>query len=470
MLKSADINHKSIDILFQLFLFQNNQGRKIFDHLAQVIEKEKIDYFKIYNEILVLSLNYFTEQRFNSRDYLKFLSKEINNFAKKTEGDLADKVKGFLSELEQLREIEINQELKYEAKKQKRLIRIIQDFINLSDIETNKLKNAIENPKEYLLSTFFLLGMYQRYSRIKGTLQSDKLVHYIISECAYKVVDFKFNENHIKIVFDEPEDSSVWGSKFRFIKKQFDQINEIMTFAREIEKVKEDHKEKVKIKKDLEQKIQLANKKMQSEINKYIVQQDELKKNLENIVDKKNRLSIEHQNAEKGDFQMWDTIKNLKDRGAAERAIKGLKGDNLQNLFKDFENEESKKLQKTANNDTFLTRSSRGLKSNQDTILDYHWPTKKENTKSTTTETDSDKTLEEPKKETVEKTSKKPSDKKEYTKSTTPKMPHQQNVFDNDDEDMVDIVLKDDSYTMDKIPKDKLEQYLKNNPKWKKSG
>ena len=372
IIDKENIKPNDFEIIHQLMLFKNLKGFEIFNELISAIDDSRqVNYFKVYNEILLFSLEYFAEEKFESRAYLKSLFNHIKNYSSKLKDkDLINKCNDFLSELKNLFDV-ITEEIPYEPQKEKRLIKTIKDFIDLSRIETNKLSNDSINKNDYLLSTFFILGMYQKYDRIKKVIKSNKLEHFVISECAYRLSDFKFDENAIRIVFDESERRDLWSTKFKFIYDEFEMIKEIKSFDSQSEKLKQEY---FNIKDDmtlLEEKRDIELKKFKQEKLKIERDIQEEEKLIEKLMNQKNSLILSRANAEKDKYIYWSSLKRLEDKSAFEKQIRNIKGEEFQTLCNDFEADIGLGLDRTADGQRYLTRASAGKTSNLDKIINY---------------------------------------------------------------------------------------------------
>jgi hypothetical protein len=372
IINKEDIKPEDFEIIHQLMLFQNLKGTEIFNELISTIDDDKQEnHFKLYNEILLFSLEYFAEENFESRAYIKLLSKHVKIYSSKlNDQSLLTKCDDFLFELQNLLNF-ITEEMPYEPQKEKRLIKIIKDFIVLSRVETNKLKKDIIDDRDYLLSTFFILGMYQKYDRIKKVIKSNKLEHFVISECAYRVSDFKFDENAIRIVFDESDRKDLWSTKFKFIYDEFEMIKEIKSFDSQSKKLKQEYLE---IKDDITQLEDRKNivmtkfKQEKIKIHRDIIEEEEL---IEKLMDKKNSLIVSRSKAERDEYLYWSSLSRLNDKSAFEKQIRNIKGEEFQTLCNDFEADIGLKLDRTADGQRYLTRASAGKTSNLDKIINY---------------------------------------------------------------------------------------------------
>lgn len=372
IINKENIKPNDFEIIHQLMLFKNLKGVEIFNELISAIDDSRQEnYFKIYNEILLFSLKYFAEEKFESRAYLKSLLNHIKNYSSKlNDEDLINKCNDFLSELKNLFNV-ITEEIPYEPQKEKRLIKTIKDFVDLSRIETNKLNKDSINKNDYLLSTFFILGLYQKYDRIKKVIKSNKLEHFVISECAYRVSDFKFDENAIRIVFDESERRDLWSTKFRFIYNEFEMIKEIKSFDSQSEKLEQEY---FQLKDDLiqlEEKRDIKRREFEQENLKIQRDIQEEKQLIKKLMNQKNSLILSRANAEKDKYIYWPSLKRLEDKSEFEKHIKSIKGEDFQTLCNDFEDDTKISLDRTADGQRYLTRASAGKTSNLDKIINY---------------------------------------------------------------------------------------------------
>jgi hypothetical protein len=369
---TKDKDGSDIEILLQLFLFQNNRDKKIFTSLENIIDNNRINHFKICNEILSYSLDFLSSESFSKHTYLTYICDNLDRFAKNKKNDnlLVEKIEHLIIELRDFIQKEIHEGLTYNSTKKSRLFIILQDFIRLSDSDLNKLKE-LKNKERYYPSTFFLLGMIHTYTRIKNIFPQ-QLTQYIISVSAYRVIDFKFRENNIYIIFNSSEDSSVWDSKFKFVKEQFDQFKEIMTFEDQVQKNKENYiisKEKMKsINEKYERKINIE----EGMLHKNKLSVRKLEKEVEDIIDKRNRLTIEKSDIEKGGkVVMWASLKHINNRKIFTENLKNISQEDFQHLCKDFYEDTNIMLQKNKTDNKYSSRATGGLKSNKDTIIDY---------------------------------------------------------------------------------------------------
>lgn len=376
VIRKEDIKPNDFEIIHQLMLFQNlEKDPEIFKELLFSLDDEnQRNYFIIYNQILLFSLKYFAEERFESRAYIKALYSHLKSFSSKMKNEsLIVKFNDFIFELQKLLN-SITEEESFEPQKEKRLIKIIMDFIQLSRIDTNKLTKDYIDQKNYLLVTFFILGMYQKYDRIKKVIESNKLEHYVISECAYRVSNLKFNDNSICIVFDEPVRKELWSTKFKFIYNEFEMIREIRLFSSQSERLKLEFR---KIREDISQLEQQRDdehtkfKNSKIRIERDIYELHELEKKL---IDKKNALILSKAAVEKDQYIYWSSLSKLKDRVEFEKQIKTIKGDQFQKLCEDFEEATNHDLDKKVDGKTYLIRASAGKISNIDKIINHQFP------------------------------------------------------------------------------------------------
>ncbi len=232
----------SIPILLQLVLFQSNRDSKFFIEISKSIDKEYQNYFLLLNEVLSISLNYFSTRSFQGKNH--YLGVLIKGFREKKVDtkQLQSEVDNFILELDEMRFVH-NEGVIYNPKR--RLSKIVNDFINLSDIGTEKLKESLDSStKNYSITVYFLLGMMHLYSRTQKQFYIKSLIHYIVSVTSHKISDIEFGDNYISLIFSIPVNESVWNTQFKFIKEHFDMIKEIKGFTSNTAELKRRYKER----------------------------------------------------------------------------------------------------------------------------------------------------------------------------------------------------------------------------------
>ena len=153
----------SIPILLQLMLFQNNRDGKFFNEISQSLDKKIQDYFLLLNDIMIISLNCFSTESYQGKNH--YLNRLIASFKSKQADtqELQSKIDKLILELEKMK-VAHNEGIQYEP--QSRYSKIINDFIDLSDIGTENLKESLDSSsKNYSITVYFLLGMMHLYSR-----------------------------------------------------------------------------------------------------------------------------------------------------------------------------------------------------------------------------------------------------------------------------------------------------------------
>ena len=232
----------TIPILLQLVLFQSNRDGKFFVEISKSIDKKFQNYFLLLNEIMIITLNYLAKNSYQGKNhYLSFLINNLDDIEVDTD-KLKKKTSDLILELEEMRFVH-NEGAIY--KPESRLSRIVNDFINLSDISTEKLKKTLDNTtRNYSVTVYFLLGMMHLYSRTQKIFYIKSLIHYIISVTSYKVSDIEFGDNFISLIFNISKDDSAWSSQFKFIKEHFDIIKEINGFSSESAELKKRYEER----------------------------------------------------------------------------------------------------------------------------------------------------------------------------------------------------------------------------------
>ncbi len=248
----------TIPILLQLMLFQSNRDGRFFIEVSKSFDKKFQDYFILLNEIMIISLNYLSTKSYQGKNhYLSFLIKNLKKIQADTD-ELQKKVNDLVLEIEGMRFVH-NEGASYRP--ESRLSKIVNDFINLSDISTEKLKDTLDNSKRnYSVTVYFLLGMMHLYSRIQKQFYIKSLIHYIISVTSYKVSDIEYGDNFISLIFNISKDDSVWSNQFKFIKEHFDIIKEINGFSSDSAELKLRYQERKDLLtpelKELEQEIE----------------------------------------------------------------------------------------------------------------------------------------------------------------------------------------------------------------------
>ena len=366
-ISSKDLEPKfTIPILLQLTLFQSNRDGKFFVEISKSIDKEFQDYFLLLNEIMIISLNYLTANSYQGKShYLNYLIKSLKDVEVDTD-QLKKKARALIYELEGMRLVH-NEGAIY--KPESKLSEIVNDFINLSDVSTEKLKDTLDNTaRNYSVTVYFLLGMMHLYSRTQKQFYIKSLIHYIISVTSYKVSDIEYGDNFISLIFNISKDDSVWSGQFKFIKEHFDIIKEINGFSSDSAELKKRYQERknqlspelkkleddiISIKQDIKDRIitkSQEEEKLDKIIDEIILLYEEKKqiKESSSLDNKKHYLSFKSEFAKTQDWQKFQTDFKRLPKVEFEQFISNLEQDEE---IRDFN---SSVLQKNVSGDFFL--------------------------------------------------------------------------------------------------------------------
>ncbi len=378
----------TIPILLQLVLFQSNRDGKFFVEISKSIDKKFQNYFLLLNEIMIITLNYLAKNSYQGKNhYLSFLINNLHDIEVDTD-QLNKKTNDLILELEGMRFVH-NEGAIY--KPESRLSRIVNDFINLSDISTEKLKKTLDNTtRNYSVTVYFLLGMMHLYSRTQKIFYIKSLIHYIISVTSYKVSDIEFGDNFISLIFNISKDDSAWSSQFKFIKEHFDIIKEINGFSsdsaelkkryeerknqltpelKELEQEIKSIKDSIEDKKIRKMEIEQLHDKIVSEIILLIEEKNRIEES-SSLDNKKHYLSFKSEFTKTQDWQKFQTDFKRLPKVEFEQFISNLEKDEE---IRDFN---SSKLQKNATGDFFLKS-----KENKEYIIDvckHNWKSQTE--------------------------------------------------------------------------------------------
>jgi len=328
----------SIPILLQLVLFQSNRDSKFFIEISKSIDKKLQNYFLLLNEIMIISLNYFSTRSFQGKSH--YLSVLIKGFKEKQVDtkELQLEVDNFILELDEMRFVH-NEGVIYNPKR--RLSKIVNDFINLSDIGTEKLKESLDSSnKNYSITVYFLLGMMHLYSRTQKQFYIKSLIHYIVSVTSYKISDIEFGDNYISLIFNIPTDKSVWNNQFKFVKEHFDMIKEIKGFSSDSAELKQRYKDrKSQLNpelKELEQEIVSIKKSIETrKIQKIEIEidHDKIVSEIISIQEEKKQIKESSSLDNKKHYESFKSeFKKTQDWTKFQKDFKGL----LKNEFEDF--------------------------------------------------------------------------------------------------------------------------------------
>lgn len=367
----------TIPILLQLMLFQSNRDGRFFIEISKSLDKKFQDYFSLLNEIMIISLNYLSTKSYQGKNhYLSFLIKNLKKIQADTD-ELQKKVNDLVLEIEEMRFVH-NEGASYRP--ESRLSKIVNDFINLSDISTEKLKDTLDNSKRnYSVTVYFLLGMMHLYSRIQKQFYIKSLIHYIISVTSYKVSDIEYGDNFISLIFNISKDDSVWSNQFKFIKEHFDIIKEINGFSSDSAELKLRYQERKDLLtpelKELEQEIESIKDSIEErKIDKRHIEKIHDKIVSEIISIKKEQNKIKESSSldnKKLYLSFKSEFKQTQDWRKFQKDFKSLKKndfeDFIDNLQKDESIEEfdSLKLEKNTTNEFYLKN-----RNNKEYIID----------------------------------------------------------------------------------------------------
>ena len=356
----------TIPIFLQLVLFQSNRDGKFFVEISKSVDKKFQDYFFLLNEIMIITLNYLTSNSYQGKNhYLNYLIKSLKDVEVDTD-KLKKKTSDLIFELEGMRLVH-NEGAIY--KPESRLSEIVNDFINLSDVSTEKLKDTLDNTtRNYSVTVYFLLGMMHLYSRTQKQFYIKSLIHYIISVTSYKVSDIEYGDNFISLIFNISKDDSIWSDQFKFIKEHFDIIKEINGFSSDSAELKKRYQERknqlspelkkleddiIAIKQDIRDRI-ITKSQEEEKLNKIIdeiISLYEEKKQIKessSLDNKKHYLSFKSEFTKTQDWQKFQTDFKRLPKVEFEQFISNLEQDEEIRDFNSFE------LQKNVTGDFFL--------------------------------------------------------------------------------------------------------------------